>query len=530
MNSALPRRAAFDCIVVGGGHNGLACAAYLARAGRSVLVLEAAGRLGGAAITREFAPGFRVSAGAHLLHQMPARLIEELALERHGLRWAAQSLPTAALAREGAALLLGGSGPGSIEGPVDREDTDSYERYTALMQRFAAVMHPMLEAVPPRLGTDSWGDRVNLMRLGWRIRRLGRRDMRELLRIGGMNVYDLLKEHFRSPLLQGALGFDAVLGTNFGPRAPGTVMTLLYRLATQHGAGTRALALPEGGLGAVSDALAAAARAAGAEVRLAAPVARVTVVDDRACGVALQSGESIAARAVISSADPGTSFLGLVGSEHLDTAFVRRVHHLRSRGLAAKLHLALDGLPKFSSLPAAAHGARLLVAPSLEYVEHAYNHSKYGEYSAAPALEITVPTLSDPGLAPHGKHVLSAIVQYAPYEITGGWAAQREAFERRLIEQLDGYAPGLRSLVRASELLTPPDMEREFRIRGGHWHHVDLALDQFYAVRPVPGATQHRTPLPGFYLCGAGCHPGGGVMGIAGRNAAQRVIAEEPRS
>jgi phytoene dehydrogenase-like protein len=530
MNAVYSPRTAYDCIVIGGGHNGLACAAYLARAGRSVLVLEAAERLGGAAITREFAPGFRVSAGAHLLHQMPARLIGELALERHGLRWAAQSLPTAALATQGPALVFGSAGPGSIEGPVDVEDTEAHARFTALMQRFAAVMNPMLESPPPRLGTDRWSDRLSLMRLGWRIRRLGRHDMRELLRIGGMNVYDLLKEHFRSPLLQGAVGFDAVLGTNFGPRAPGTVMTLLYRLAAQHGAGARALALPEGGLGAVADALAGAARAAGAEIRLAAPVARVTVADDRACGVTLQSGESIAAKAVISSADPYTSFLGLVGSEHLDTAFVRRVHHLRRRGLVAKLHLALDGLPKFNGLPAALHGARLLVAPSLEYVEHAYNHSKYGEHSAAPALEITVPTLSDPDLAPQGRHVLSAIVQYAPYEIRGGWAAQRAGFERQLIEQLDGYAPGLRSLVRASELLTPPDMEREFRISGGHWHHVDLALDQFYAVRPVPGATQHRTTLPGFYLCGAGCHPGGGVMGIAGRNAARQVIAEEPAS
>lgn len=530
MNSTISRRATFDCIVVGGGHNGLACAAYLARAGRSVLVLEAAGGLGGAAVTREFAPGFRVSAGAHLLHQMPARLIDELALERHGLHWAAQSLPTAALAPDGAALMFGSSGSGSIAGALEREDTEAYPRFVALMQRFAAVMNPMLEEAPPRLGTDSWGDRLNLMRLGWRIRRLGRRDMRELLRIGGMNVYDLLQEHFRSPLLQGALGFDAVLGTNFGPRAPGTVMTLLYRLAAQQGAGPRGLTLPVGGLGAVSDALASAARAAGAEIRLSVPVARVTVAADRACGVTLQSGESIAAGAVISSADPRTSLLGLVGSEHLDTAFVRRVHHLRTRGLAAKLHLALDRLPKFSGLSAGAHAARLLIAPSLDYVEQAYNHSKYGEHSAAPALEITLPTLSDPGLAPDGKHVLSAIVQYAPYELSGGWAGQRAAFERQLIEQLDGYAPGLRSLVRASELLTPPDLEREFRISGGHWHHADLALDQFYAVRPVPGATQHRTPLPGFYLCGAGCHPGGGVMGIAGRNAARQVIAEAPAS
>ena len=523
MNSKPAPRAAYDCIVVGGGHNGLACAAYLARAGRSVLVLEAAGRLGGAAATREFTPGFHVSAGAHLLHQMPARLIEELQLERHGLRWAAQAMPTAALAAGAAPLLLDGE---KLDGAVTSADVVAFRDFRSLMGRFAAALHPMLDSMPPRLGTDRWSDRLSLLGLGWRIRRLGRRDMRELLRIAGMNAYDLLTEHFSSPLLQGAFGLDAVLGTNFGPRAPGTVMTLLYRMAAQHGAGARGLALPAGGLGAVSDALAAAARAAGAEIRLAAPVARVTVADDRVTGVTLQSGESIAGGAVISSADPKSSLLGLLGPEHLDTSFVRRVHHLRTRGLAAKLHLALDGLPQFQGLPGTARNARLLVAPGLDYIERAFNHSKYGEYSRAPALELTLPTVSDSSLAPVGKHVLSAIVHYAPYELRGGWEQHRAAFTSGIIDTLEQYAPGLRALVRASELLAPPDIEREFRIHGGHWHHADLALDQFFAVRPVPGATQHRTPLPGYFLCGAGCHPGGGVMGIAGRNAARQVIAQ----
>ena len=205
---------------------------------------------------------------------------------------------------------------------------------------------------------------------------------------------------------------------------------------------------------------------------------------------------------------------------------MRRVSHLRTRGLAAKLHLALDGLPAFTGLPAAAHGARLVIAPSLDHVEHAFNHSKYGEFSQAPALEISLPSIADSTLAPAGKHVLSAVVQYAPYQLNGGWAQQRAAFTALLIDTLAQYAPGLRPLVRASELLTPPDIEREFRMTGGHWHHVDLALDQFFAVRPVPGATRYATPLAGFYLCGAGCHPGGGVMGIAGRNAARQVLAQ----
>ena len=524
MNTPTSTRPDFDAIVIGGGHNGLSCACYLARAGQKVLVLEAAAHVGGAAVTREFAPGFRVSAGAHLLQQMPAQLIDELALESHGLRWAAQAMPTVALDRAGAPLTM--DPDGGIAGQGITADLHAYPKFAQTMRRFAAVLNPVLEMTPPRLDANNWSDSLKLLQLGWRIRRLGRRDMRELLRIGGMNAYDLLTDNFSSPLLQGALALDAVLGTNLGPRSPGTVMTLLYRQAALFGMGSRGVALPQGGLGALSDALAAAARKAGAEIRLAAPVQQVLVSADRACGVRLASGETISAGNVISGADPKTSLLDLVGAEHLDAGFVRRVSHLRTRGLAAKLHLALDGLPAFTGLPAAAHSARLVIAPSLDHVEHAFNHSKYGEFSRAPALEINLPSISDATLAPAGKHVLSAVVQYAPYQLNGGWAQQRTAFAELLIDTLTQYAPGLRPLVRASELLTPPDMEREFRMTGGHWHHVDLALDQFFAVRPVPGATRYATPLAGFYLCGAGCHPGGGVMGIAGRNAARQVLAQ----
>jgi phytoene dehydrogenase-like protein len=374
------------------------------------------------------------------------------------------------------------------------------------------------------LGTTDWKDLSALAGLAWRIRRLGRRDMRELLRIGGMNVHDLLDESFVGPALQGALAFDAVLGTNFGPRSPGTVLTLLYRMAAEAASGTRGLAQPRGGVGAMSEALAKAAVAAGAAIRLGSPVKRILVASDRACGVELESGERIGAGTVVSNADPKTTFLQLLGAAHLDTGFVRRVRHLRSRGLAAKLHLALDRAPAFSGVTDSALRGRLLIAPSLQYLERAYNHSKYGEYSSAPAMEITVPSMNDVSLAPDGKHVLSAVVQYVPYELQGGWNGERERFVDLCIGLLDRYAPGLGASVVGSELLTPVDIEQEFRISGGHWHHGELAFDQFFMVRPVPGAAQHRTPLPGLFLCGAGCHPGGGVMGIAGRNAARQVL------
>ncbi|HYC10638.1 MAG TPA: NAD(P)/FAD-dependent oxidoreductase [Steroidobacteraceae bacterium] len=516
-------RAQYDTIVVGGGHNGLVCAAYLARGGRRVLVLEAAARVGGAAVTREFAPGFRASACAHLLHLMPASLMRDLRLEQHGLKFAAERLATVALAADGRHVAFGPGAPAPL---AQRAATDAaaLARWQQQLERFARALHPVLTETPPRLGTDSWREAYALLGVGWRLRRLGRADLRELLRIGGMPVYDLLEERFRLPLLKGALGLDAVLGTNYGPRSPGTVLSLLYRAAASAGVDT--LALPAGGLGALSEALARAATAAGAEVRTGAAVERILVHEDRAAGVALASGEEISARSVVSSADPKRTFLGLLGSEHLDAGFVRRVAQLRSRGLTAKLHLALEHLPQFPGLSDTELRARLVVAPSSDYIERAYNHAKYGEFSSEPALEVTIPTLCDPALAPPGKHVMSVIVQYAPYQLAAGWDGQREAFTARIIATLEAYAPGLRAAIEATELLTPLDIEREFRITGGHWHHAELALDQLLMVRPVPGAAQYHTPVAGLYLCGAGAHPGGGVMGLAGRNAARQLIRE----
>jgi phytoene dehydrogenase-like protein len=518
-----PGAARYDSIIVGGGHNGLVCAAYLARSGRSVLVLEAASQVGGAAVTREFAPGFKVSGCAHLLHLMPPALMRDLDLEALGLKLAAADLPSTALGADGGHLALGSDLSPAL-GADAAADAVAYADWQSLLGRLAAALHPVLCAMPPRLGTETWRDQRALLGLGWRLRRLGRSDLRELLRIGGMCVHDLLEDRFRLPLLKGALALDAVLGTNYGPRSPGTVLTLLYRAAAAAGVGR--LAQPRGGLGALSDTLALAAVSAGARIRTDAAVERILVREDRAAGVRLTSGEEIFSGTVVSSADPKTTFLRLLGSEHLDAGFVRRVSQLRARGLTAKLHLALAALPEFPGLAPAALRGRLLVAPSSDYIERAYNHAKYNEFSSEPVLEVTIPTVADPSLAPSGRHVMSVIVQYAPFALAGGWGGQRQGFADLVIGTLARYAPGLRECIVASELLAPPDIEREFRISGGHWHHAELALDQFFMVRPVPGATQYRAPLPGLFLCGAGCHPGGGVMGLAGRNAAQALIRE----
>ncbi len=319
MNAA----SAYDCVLIGGGHNGLVCAHDLARAGRSVLVLEAARELGGAAATREFAPGFSVSACAHLLHLMPAALMRDLQLERHGLRLAAGDMGTIALDAGGAPLRIAADALSELGSGAPSADQDAYRAWSAQLRRFAAALHPLLNQTPPRLGSAAWRDRAALLGLGLRLRRLGRTDMRELLRVGGMCVHDVLEERFATPLLKGALALDAVLGTNYGPRSPGTMLSLLYRRAASGGA--ERLAQPRGGMGSLTRALAAAARAAGATLRTDATVERILVHQDQVQGVVLAGGEQVRARAVISSADPKTTFLRLLGAEHLDAGFTRRV-------------------------------------------------------------------------------------------------------------------------------------------------------------------------------------------------------------
>jgi phytoene dehydrogenase-like protein len=398
--------------------------------------------------------------------------------------------------------------------------------YNARMLKFARILAKQHNRRPPRLGGGGRSDLMGAAALGLDIRVLGRDDMREFLRIAGINIYDVLEEIFDSPLLKGSLALDAVLGTNLGPRSNNSVLALLHRLSGQ-AAGNAGLSIPEGGMGAISEAMAAAARAAGVTIRTASPVKRITLEGDRVSGVELENREKIAAGTVVSNADPARTLLGLLGARHLETGFVHRIRHFRHKGMAAKLHLALEALPTFTRLSSELVGERLVISPDPAYLEHAFDAAKYGQCSPDPALEVTIPSLADKSLAPPGKHVLSAVVLYAPFdERANGDAARRELLDRSL-SVLDRHAPGLRRQVVASELLLPADIEREFRITGGHWHHGELALDQFMMLRPVPGAAQYAMPIGGLFLCGAGCHPGGGVMGSAGRNAANAVLATE---
>ena len=366
-------------------------------------------------------------------------------------------------------------------------------------------------------------DRINLMKLGLGMKMLGKDDMSELLRLALINMYDVMEENFDNELLKGLLSFDGVLGAHMGPRSPNTVFAYLYRrIGDIHG--YNGSAVVKGGMGALGAAMADSARASGVEIRSSSPVEQVNLADGRVSGVTLVGGEVINAPLVVSNVDPKTTFEKLVGFRNVETGVVRRVSQIRMRSNVAKLHIALDSLPQFTGLDEAGTGQRLVIAPSMDYIEKAFNSAKYGEHSAAPAMDISIPTLHDPTLAPAGKHVLSAIVQFAPYDLKGGWESNKEAFKQRLIGLLSEYAPGIEGKIVASELLTPVDLEQEFHMKGGHWHHGEISLDQVMMMRPFPGATQYGTPVDGLYLCGAGAHLGGGVMGLAGRNAAQEII------
>jgi phytoene dehydrogenase-like protein len=507
----------YDAIVVGGGHNGLVCSALLARAGKQVLVLEANEQVGGAAVTREFSEGYSVSACAHLLYQLQPSVRKDLKLRT---KLASEDMTTIALGDDGRHVRIKGK---SVDGVGDA-DADSYRRFHKRMTRFADLLRKYFNKKPPRLGTRDYKDLMTLGQLGFDVRRLGKSEMREFLRLIGMNIHDELTERFESPLLKGALSLDAVLGTHLGPRSPNTIMTYLYRLAGDHGR----VALPAGGMGSVSDELAQVARESGVTIRTSMPVSRIVIDNGRVSGVETESGERFDSMTVISNADPKLTIMNLVGARHFETGFTHRIHHLRMKGNAAKLHLALDGLPTIAGLSKADYAERLLIAPDEHYVERAFNPAKYGESSPEPVLEITFPSVCDSSLAPTGKHVMSAVVQYAPYERKGGWThTARQEFEAATIRMIERYAQDIVQRITASELLTPADIEREFHITGGHWHHGELTLDQFLFVRPVCGAAQYRMPVDGLYLCGAGAHPGGGVSGAAGRNAARAILSRE---
>lgn len=516
--------ARFDAVVIGGGHNGLACAASLGRAGRKVLVLEAGQALGGAAATHEFAPGFRVSSLAHILNRLHPEMVAALNLQKHGLAFSTGSMPSVALSAAGEPLVLDGAYGERLDGTLDAADRAGWSELRSLLFRQAGILKPFLSRRPLELGAMSLAQATTLGSAALSLRRLGKEDMREFLRMVLMNVADVLDEHVADDRLKGLVAFDATLGAHLGSRSPTSLLGLYYRLAGEMNGVAGAQLLPRGGMGAVVSALAGAAEAAGCTLRTGAAVRRILVENGRAVGIVVDDGSEIRARTIVSAINPVSTFLDLVGPRHVDTGFVRKLGSIRMKGDAAKLHLALDAPPRFSGLSEAAHRGRLVIAPSVDHVERAFNPAKYGEFSPEPLMEITLPSLSDPALAPDGACVLSAVVKYAPHALKEGWETGKPKFLAAIMAALERHAPGIGKSVRHAELLTPADIEARFRMPGGHWHHGELQVDQMLMNRPVHGADGYDTPIDGLFLAGAGSHPGGGVSGAPGWNAAKRVV------
>ena len=511
----------YDAVIIGGGHNGLVCAAVLAKTGRKVLVVEAGSELGGAARTEEFTPRFRASM-AHILNRLHPEVIRALELEKHGLKLGAPA-PSVALSEERPLALLGAYGE-KLDG-ASASETEAWKGLRAQLLRYAGIMKPLLTKRPPDLEGMALSESAGFGLAALNLRRLGKEDMRDFLRMLLMNVADVLDEHLTDDRLRGLLAFDATLGSHLGPRSPTSLLGLYYRLTGEIGGAAGAQVIPDGGMGAVTTAIARAADSVGVMTRTDAPVARVLIEKGRAVGVALASGEDIHAGSVVSAINPQTTFLRLVGTRELDTGFVRKVTNIRMRGDVAKLHLALDRVPDFTGMRSEWLRGRLVIAPSPDHVERAFNPAKYGEFSPEPMMEIALPNLTDASLAPAGACVLSANVQYAPYALKEGWAAGKQKFFQAIMAQLERYAPGIGRMTRHAQLLTPVDIEQRYRTPGGHWHHGELQADQMLMSRPVSGASGYDTPVEGLFLAGAGSHPGGGVSGVPGLNAARRVMA-----
>ena len=518
----------YDVVLVGAGHNALVAAAYLARAGRSVLVLERRPLVGGAAVTEEVFPGFKFSVFSYVVSLLRPEIIRDLDLPRHGL----QILPleSTIVPLDGGDHLGLWSDPDQSRRELARhspKDAEASQVFGRLMQHMAMAVKPILGMVPPDPASLAPSDLRGMLRFAGHFRSLGAERFHALYKLMTMSSADYLDEWFELDPLKATKAASGIIGTFLGPRSPGSAYVLLHHYMGEIDGAFRAWGFQKGGTGAISEAIASAAREAGAEIRTGAAVARVRVRNGRATGVVLESGEEIEAPLVVSGLDPRRTFLDLLEPGLLPDQVVEAVGRFKFRGSSGKVNLALSELPEFTCLPGRGPHLRgaISMSPSLDYLERAYDDAKYGEFSRHPYMDIVIPSMIDPGMAPPGKHVMSIFVQYAPYRLNGGWTdARREAFGDAVVDTVARHAPNLRRAIIGRQVLTPADIERITGLSEGNIFQGELALHQLFFMRPLPAWGRYRTPIKGYWQCGAGTHPGGGIMGASGRLAALEIL------
>jgi phytoene dehydrogenase-like protein len=524
----------YDVIVIGGGHNGLVNAAYLAKAGKKVLVLERRHVLGGAAVTEEIIPGFLFSECSYVVSLLRPEIIRELDLPRHGL----EILPldgTFSPMPDGNHLWRMNDHAKSIREirRHSRVDAEAYDEFSKMMTPMCRFVKPMLSMIPPDPTTLNPRDLKQLHFMMQRFRELSSDERYTLIQLMTMSSADFLDQWFETDVLKATMSASGIIGTFLGIRSPGTAYVLLHHYMGEIDGAFRSWGFSRGGTGAISNAIAAAAREAGVEIRTKAPVGKIVAKNGRAAGVVLQSGEEISANVVSSSVDPHLTFEKFLEPSELPSDFLEGVRRYKFRGSSGKVNIALDALPEFKSIPG--EGAHLRgaisISPSMEYMERAYDDAKYGHYSRRPYIDMVIPSLTDPSVAPAGKHVLSCFVQYAPYKLAEGtWDDQREAFGDNVVDTISEYAPNIKKIIVGRQILTPLDLEREFGLTQGNIFQGELSLEQLFFLRPVAGWAYYRTPVDNLYMCGSATHPGGGIMGANGRIASQVILKEWKKS
>jgi phytoene dehydrogenase-like protein len=525
--------ATYDAVVVGAGHNGLVAAAFLAKAGRRVLVLERRERVGGILDTVEIAEGVRAPGIVHTVGRMRASVISDLGLVAHGLATIDPPVRVFAPQPDGPPLTLWSDADRTASELRERSaaDAEAYVAYDRRVRSLGSFLSYLHAITPPDVKDPSLADALNGLRLGNAFRRLGAKPGREATRALPMAVADYVAETFETDAVRGAIAARAVQYTAMGPWSAGTTAVLLSDSAGNDGGAAGQSTTVHGGPGALAEALASAARVLGAEIRTGAEVARVLVSGHRARGVALVDGQEISARAVVTAIDPKRTLTTLVDPVEIGPHLRWRASNIRTPGCVSKVNLALSGLPAFAGGDPERLAGRIVIAPSIDHLERGFDHAKYGRISDEPYMEATIPTISDPSLAPEGHHVMSIVTQWTPFELReGDWSSERDHLGDLVVKSMERYAPGLGELVTARQVITPADLEAEYGLSGGHVYHAEPGLDQFFVWRPLFGHARYRLGVPGLYLCGSGAHPGGGVTGAPGANAAREILADLKKS